>query len=499
MNQAPPLENYNLFTSDRVLTRTLGDDPELRAFGERLGRAETLRLGFDANEHPPVLHTHDRFGARRDEVTFHPAYHELMRLSIEAGLHASPWTPGGSHVRRVVGAYLISQVEAAHFCPVSMTYSAIPALRQEPEVAREWEPAIVRPAYDPSFQPAGGKRGLTIGMGMTEKQGGSDVRANITTAVRTSDGSYVLNGHKWFCSAPMCDAFLILAQAEAGLTCFLLPRWRPDGARNGFHLQRLKNKLGNRANASSEVEFHDAWAVRIGEEGRGVRTIMEMVNCTRLDCVMGAAAIMRAALVQAIHHCRHRRAFGRLLMDQPLMQSVLTELALEVEIATRVMLRLARAYDAGERAFARLATALAKFWVTKRTTAVIGECLECLGGNGYVEDSGLPRLYREAPLNGIWEGSGNVIALDVLRAVRRDEESVEAFAAETGVRPRPGDGDESYARLQANTWMEAWIEVLLERESDDESLALFRSMQSKRIFGTAARPSRARIEAAFPE
>ena len=442
-NQAPPLTDYNLFATDRALSegieregaawmRTLLDD-----FGRRVGSEEAIRWGFQANENPPVLRTHDRFGRRIDEVEFHPAWHELMRLSIENGLAALPWAEPkrGAHVARTALMFLAAQNEAGHTCPVSMTCSAVPVLREQPEVAREWTPRILAANYDPRYRPASEKSGVLIGMAMTEKQGGSDVRANTTTARPAGDGEYLLTGHKWFCSAPMSDAFLVLAQAAGGLTCFLLPRWTPDGERNAFHIQRLKSKLGNRSNASGEVEFDGAWAERVGEEGRGVSTIIEMVQHTRLDCVMGTAALMRQALVQAVHHARHRSAFGRLLIDQPLMQNVLADLALESEAATLLMLRLARAFDTRdsdrkEYGMARLATAVAKYWVSKCGPAHVGEALECLGGNGYVEECVLPRLYREAPVNSVWEGSGNVICLDILRAMRKEPEAVASLVDE---------------------------------------------------------------------
>ena len=325
---------------------------------------------------------------------------------------------------------LASECEAGHVCPISMTYSSVPVLRRDPDLAREWGPRLHSTVYDSSFQPASQKSGALIGMAMTEKQGGSDVRGNNTRAEPIGNGEYILNGHKWFCSAPMSDAFLVLAQAPAGLSCFFLPRWTPDGRRNAFHLQRLKSKLGNRSNASSEVEFHGAWARRIGEEGRGVATIIEMVHHTRLDCVIGGAALMRRALIEAVHHARYRAAFGRKLIDQPLMRNVLADLAIESEAATVLMMRIARAFDQGDRSFARLAVAVAKYWVSKRTPAHVAEALECLGGNGFVEESPMPRLYREAPLNSIWEGSGNVIALDVLRAIAKEPEALERVRAE---------------------------------------------------------------------
>lgn len=443
LNQPPPLLDYNLFTSDRVLAEAAGREgagwavPRLEEFGRLMGTEEVIRWGFQANENPPAVHTHDRFGNRIDEVEFHPAWHEVMRLSIEHGLATLPWADPrpGAHVARAALMMLASQNEAGHTCPVSMTYSSVPALRKQPVLAAEWEPFLLTARYDPRCRPVAEKAGALIGMAMTEKQGGSDVRANTTQAEPIGRAEYRIIGHKWFCSAPMCDAFLILAQAPGGLTCFLLPRWMPDGERNRFNIQRLKQKLGNRSNASSEVEFHGAWASRIGEEGRGVATIIEMVQHTRLDCVIGSAALMRQALVQALHHARHRKTFGRTLVDHPLMLNVLADLCLESEAATILMMRLARAFDArgsnpAEHAFARLATAAAKFWISKRTPLQVNEALECLGGNGYVEECILPRLYREAPLNSIWEGSGNVIALDVLRAMRKEPDAVESVLAE---------------------------------------------------------------------
>lgn len=443
LNQPPPLANYNLFTSDRVLADALGREgapwarAQLEDFGSRCGSEEAIRWGFQANENPPALRTHDRFGHRIDEIEFHPAWHQLMRLSIEHGLAGLPWADPkpGAHVARAALMFVASQNEAGHTCPVSMTYASIPALRKQPELARQWEPPILSARYDSRYRPATEKTGALIGMAMTEKQGGSDVRANTTTADPISPGEYLITGHKWFCSAPMSDAFLVLAQAPAGLTCFLLPRWTPSGERNRFHIQRLKAKLGNRSNASGEVEFAGAWARRIGEEGRGVAVIIDMVQHTRLDCVIGSSALMRQALTQAIHHARHRKAFGSLLIDQPLMRNVLADLAIESEAATVVMMRLARAFDSretdpGERGFARLGAAVAKYWVCKRCPGLVNEALECLGGNGYVEECVLPRLYREAPLNSIWEGSGNVICLDILRAIKKEPEALASLLDE---------------------------------------------------------------------
>jgi putative acyl-CoA dehydrogenase len=440
LNQAPPFEDINLFTSDRALTEALRREgaawaeERAQAFGEIVGRRETIAWGFQANEHPPALRTHDRNGNRIDEVEFHPAWHALMALGVGHGLHALPWSEPqtGAHVARAALFMLLAQVEAGVGCPLSMTYSAVPALRLQPDLAAEWEPRFASTAYDPRFAPAAEKAGTLCGMAMTEKQGGSDVRANTTVArpLAGTVGEYELTGHKWFCSAPMCDAFLVLAQAPGGLSCFLLPRFTLDGRRNGFHLQRLKDKLGNRSNASSEVEFHAAWARLIGEEDRGVPTILEMVNHTRLDCVIGAAAGLRAGTARAIHHASHRRAFGKLLIDQPLMRNVLADLALESEAATTAMMRLARAFDGAETPFRRLATAVLKYWTCKRAPVHAAEALECLGGNGYVEEWGMARLYREAPLNSIWEGSGNVQCLDVLRAIQKSPESLHALLAE---------------------------------------------------------------------
>jgi putative acyl-CoA dehydrogenase len=446
-NQSPPLEGYNLFDSDSALKEAIHREgggwiePEARKLGELCGRPDTINLGVLANRFAPELRTHDRFGNRIDEVTYHPAYHDLMRLGIETKTHSLPWVEerSGSHVARAALVMIRHQVDEGTSCPITMTFAAVPSLRLQPELFREWAPRALSAIYDPRSIPANQKAGILFGMGMTERQGGSDVRANTTVAEPAhADGSpeeYVVTGHKWFCSAPMCDAFLILAQAPAGLSCFLLPRWRPDDSRNAFHLNRLKDKLGNRSNASSEVEFRRAYAVLIGEEGRGVRTIMEMVRHTRLDCALGSAASMRKAVAEATHHAAHRSAFGRLLIDQPLMRNVLAELCLESEAATAFSVRLARAFDrshedAHEQKFLRVATAIAKYFITKRAPEVVGEALECLGGNGYVEESSLPRLYRDAPLNSLWEGAGNVQCLDVLRAMQKDPETIEALREE---------------------------------------------------------------------
>ncbi|MGW2276251.1 acyl-CoA dehydrogenase family protein [Streptomyces yangpuensis] len=448
-NQAPPLVGHDVYGGDRALSEGVerhlaSADPELRDgireeltdLGHAAGSAQAQEWGVQANDNPPKLRTHDRYGNRIDEVEFHPAWHRLLGHAVGAGL-TDAWGRPAGHLRRAAGFFLWSQAEAGHGCPISMTHAAVPALRADPSLAAEWEPRLTSHVYEQGLRPAAQKAGVLFGMGMTEKQGGSDVRANTTTAVPLdASGEYLLTGHKWFCSAPMCDGFLVLAQAPGGLTCFLVPRVLEDGTRNVFAIQRLKDKLGNRSNASSEVEFDGTWARRVGEEGRGVRTIIEMVAATRLDCVIGSAALMRQALTQAVHHAEHRSAFGALLVDQPLMRNVLADLALESEAATTLTLRLAAAYDAGteqEKAFLRLAVPAAKYWVTKRCTPMVAEALECLGGNGYVEESGLPRLLRESPLNSIWEGSGNVQALDVLRALQREPQALNAFLQEVGL------------------------------------------------------------------
>lgn len=448
-NQAPPLVGYDVFAADRALSEGVERhlEPslapavreELGVLGRAAGSAQAQEWGVLANENPPRLRTHDRYGHRVDEVEFHPAWHRLMGKGVSAGL-TSAWSRPGGHLRRAAAFLVWSQVEAGHTCPLSMTHAAVPALRADPALAAEWEPRLTSTVYDAGLRPAAVKAGVLFGMGMTEKQGGSDVRANTTRATALAeDGTYELTGHKWFCSAPMSDGFLVLAQAPEGLTCFLLPRVLEDGTRNPFAIQRLKDKLGNRSNASAEVEFDGTWARRVGDEGRGVRTIIEMVAATRLDCVLGSAAIMRQAVAQAIHHCTYREAFGGRLVDKPLMRNVLADLALESEAATTLALRLAAAQDAvqdtgseQERAFLRIAVPAAKYWVTKRCTPVAAEALECLGGNGYVEESGMPRLLRESPLNSIWEGSGNVQALDVLRALQREPQALNAFLQEVG-------------------------------------------------------------------
>ncbi|MFC4945679.1 acyl-CoA dehydrogenase family protein [Pseudonocardia sp. GCM10023141] len=456
-NQPPPLTGADLMACDPALVDAVGREgagdalPTLRQLAALVSSATAREHARLADTNPPVLHTHDRYGHRVDEVEFHPSWHWLMRTSVGWGLHGTPWVaePGsGAHVARAAGFYLMGQLESGHCCPVSMTYAAVPALRQDAALAAAYEPGLRATTYDFGLAEPSTKAGLLAGMSMTEKQGGSDVRAGTTQARPNADGTYRLVGHKWFTSAPMNDLFLTLAQAPGGLTCFVLPRVLPDGSRNAIRLQRLKDKLGNRSNASAEVEYTGATGWRLGEEGRGVHTIIEMVSMTRLDCVLGSASITRAALSEAAHHVAHRSAFGAKLADSPLMQAVVADLALESEAATALAMRLAGAVDRGEHALLRLALPAAKYLVCKRTPAVVAEALECLGGNGFVEDSGMPRLYREAPLNSIWEGSGNVTALDVLRAVGKEPDSVDAVLTEVD------------AASGADTWFDRGVREL---------------------------------------
>lgn len=450
-NQAPPLDSYDLFRSDTALVEAVGRGgagwglDDLSRYGRALGDPETLALGAIANREPPRLHAFDRYGHRTDWVEYHPAYHRLMAIQVGQGIHASPWSDPrpGAHVHRAAGLFLSGQVEAGSSCPISMTYAASPVLADGPAALQAWLPKIHARIYDPAHRPVAEKAGALLGMGMTEKQGGSDVRANVTAARPLGAAGpgqvYRIDGHKWFMSAPMCDAFLILAQAPGGLSCFFLPRWTQGGRLNALRFQRLKDKLGNRSNASSEVEFDGATGWLVGEEGRGVATIIEMVGYTRLDNVVGSAGVQRQALVQALHHARHRTAFQRRLADQPLMAAVLADMALEVEAATALAFRLASAFDTEDPAevlLRRLATPAAKFWVCKRGPMVAAEALEVLGGNGYIEDSGLPRLYRDLPVYSIWEGSGNVVCLDALRALRREPQTLDALEAEL----QPGRG-----------------------------------------------------------
>lgn len=458
-NQAPLLAGHNIVTGDHALveaiTRHASADvvEDLAGLGAEAGSAEAREHGMLANEHHPELRPYDRYGHRVDEVEFHPSWHWLMERAVGHGLAARPWEQqeAGSpyaHVRRAAGFMAWSHTEPGHGCPISMTYAAVPALRADDAIAKEWTPLLASTVYDPGVRLPSSKRGALAGMGMTEKQGGSDVRANVTEARSTSvDGEYTLHGHKWFTSAPMNDVFLVLAQAAGGLahtspTCFVVPRVLPDGTRNQLDVVRLKDKLGNRSNASSELEFDGTVAQRLGDEGRGVRTIIEMVAATRLDCVLGSTSLMRRAVNEATWHAAHRSAFGSMLIDKPLMQNVLADLAVEAEAATVLAIRLAAAVDGvadpHEAALRRIALPLSKFWVCKRTPALVAEALECLGGNGYVEESGLPLLYREAPLNSVWEGSGNVNALDVLRALGREPEVLDAWITEVG-RARGGD------------------------------------------------------------
>ena len=455
-NQPPPLADYNLFTTDRTLAEATEREgagwamAELTRLGATLGAREMIEAGFAANANPPRLLSFDRYGNRRDEVDFHPAYHAMLGLAVEHGLHCSPWAEPkpGAHVARAAGTYMLTQIESGVYCPVAMTYGSVPTLLREAAIAAEWLPRVFSRAYDKRFRPASEKTGALLGMGMTEKQGGSDLRANRTRAEPSDEGGpgrgYRLTGHKWFLSAPMCDAFLMLAQAPAGPSCFLVPRWTPDGAMNALRLQRLKDKLGNRSNASSEVELAAAWGLLVGEEGRGIPIIIEMGNLTRLDCAIGSAGLMRQAVVQAIHHARHRTAFQKHLVDQPLMTNVLADIALESEAAAALAFRLARAYDGqddvGESALRRLLTPVAKYWICKRAPALALEAMEVLGGNGYVEESIMPRIYREMPVNSVWEGSANVICLDVRRALEESPEVIDAFLAEVrsaaGANPR---------------------------------------------------------------
>ncbi len=443
-NQVPPLENHNPASSPVLVEALIREGgqwgfDEVTEVGAISGAEQTQRWGELANRNQPVLRTHDRYGHRIDEVEYDPAYHELMRTAIEHGLHGAPWADDrpGAHVVRAAKTSVWT-AEPGHMCPISMTYAVVPALRCNPDLAAVYEPLLTSRLYDPKLKDAATKVGITAGMSMTEKQGGSDVRASTTQATRSADGSYRLTGHKWFTSAPMCDIFLVLAQAPGGLSCFLLPRVLPDGSRNRMLLQRLKDKLGNHANASAEVEYDGATAWLVGDEGRGVSTIIEMVNLTRLDCALGSATSMRTGVTQAMHHAQYRKAFGAYLIDQPLMRNVLSDLAVEAEAATIVAMRMAGATDNAVRGddtealLRRIGLAAAKYWVCKRATPHAAEAMECLGGNGYIEDSGMPRLYREAPLMGIWEGSGNVSALDTLRAMATRPECVEVLFDELG-------------------------------------------------------------------
>jgi putative acyl-CoA dehydrogenase len=451
----------NLFVDDHALVDAMSlyapmrlDD--LESVGALAADPDTIALGFDANAYPPELRALDPEGNRLDEVRFHPSWHRLMEHATRFGLHAAPWRDPSPlpHLRRAAKFYVWSQVEAGHGCPISMTYASIATLRRDADAGRVWEPRLAERAYDPRLLPIEQKRAALCGMGMTERQGGSDLRANETKAQpldRRGPGEhYLLSGHKWFCSAPMSDAFLVLARAPGGLSCFLVPRVLPDGTRNALRLVRLKNKLGNRSNASAEIELERTHGTLVGEEGRGIATIVEMVNYTRLDCMLGSAGLMRQAVSQAIAHAGRRRAFGALLVDQPLMRNVLSDLAIESEAATWLVVRVARSIDDGDAALQRIGTALGKYWICKRAPAVVGEALECLGGNGYVEESIMPRLYREAPVNSIWEGAGNINALDVLRILRKQPDAFEALRGQwSGWRsdPRIAAADRDFESL----------------------------------------------------
>ena len=474
LNQAPALRGHEAYACDAALRDAVAREdadwatPWLHALGREVGDPMRIAQAEDANRHEPRLVSFDRFGHRIDEVEFHPAYHALMALAIGNGLHAAPWVEPrtGAHAARAAGYLLFGQLENGVQCPVTMTYASVPALRRDPALWLEVAPRLLSREHDPRSAPLPDKRGMTVGMGMTEKQGGSDVRTNTTRAEPDGDG-WRLTGHKWFFSAPMCDAHLVLAQTASGLSCFHVPRWTPDGRRNAIRVQRLKDKLGNASNASSEVEFDRAWGRLLGDEGRGIPTILEMGTYTRLDCAIGSAGILRAAVTHAIHHARGRRAFGAPLAQQPLMRAVLADLALESEAATVLAMRLAGAYDREDEAsveLRRLLTPAAKYWICKRLPAAVAECMEVLGGNGYVEDAPLARLFRESPLNSIWEGSGNVMCLDVLRAAGRTPRTLPALWAEL----EPARGlhaafDAALARLQAEVRSTDGIEARARR------------------------------------
>lgn len=477
-NQPPPLRDYNAFADDALIrggAKISCDADTLRhlnSFGAACGSQEARDWGRLANENPPKLRNFDRYGQRLDEVEFHPAYHSLMALGLDAGVSARAWThPKDGQVAHGALMLLMTQADCGVTCPMSMTYAARPALAASPWSETEWMPRITAARYDARFIPATGKTGATLGMAMTEKQGGSDVRANTTRAISLSGDEVELVGHKWFCSAPMSDGFLTLAYEEAGLTCYLAPRWRPDGTRNRIEIQRLKDKLGDRSNASSEIEYHHAWARRVGEPGRGVPTIIRMVQHTRYDCMLGAAGIMRKAHIEASWHAAHRTAFQRRLIDQPLMAATLADLAVETEAAIALCFRLGAALDAAgdetEAAFARLATPIGKYWITRRCPGVVYECMEAHGGVGYVEETPMPRLFRQSPLNAIWEGSGNVIALDVARALARETEALEAVKTELrrvkGAYPALDRLIEPLLQLKANATPEAALRGLVER------------------------------------
>ncbi len=482
-NQSPPYEGVDLYGSDRPLQEAVaangagGDAPALASFGRHWGSAAMFEQARLANENPPKLHAFDAQGRRSDSVEFHPAYHRFMAESVAAGLHASTWqagatrAPAPAEVARAARYFMVAQVENGHMCPITMTRAAVAAFATEPTLVRMLMPKLLSRHYDPLLRPWPEKIGITLGMGMTEKQGGTDVRSNTTKAEPADNGEYRITGHKWFMSAPMCDAFLVLAQAAGGLTCFFLPRFRPDGSINALHLQRLKDKLGNRSNASSEVQFDDACALRVGDEGAGIRTILSMVQLTRIDCAVSSAGMMRAGVARALHHCRHRSVFGKSLASQPMMRAVLADMALEVEGALALVMRLCRSLDqpdaAAETARARLLTPAVKYWVCKTASALLTEAMECLGGNGYVEAGALARLYREAPVNAIWEGSGNVMALDVLRAAGRDAEATRGtltgLAHEAQGLPGAAEAADEIGKILTDPAAEATARVAVER------------------------------------
>ena len=489
VNVVGPRSGYSLYDTDVALQEAVAREgaahaqEALREHGAWLGRPEVMEAGRDANAHPPQFIPVDPVGRRVDALRFHPAWHFLMSGIFQRGLHCAPWSSPapGAMAARAAGYLMQGQVEAGTLCPTTMTFGAIPVLAKEPagevDFARDWLALLYSRCYDPADAPVASKRGVLVGMGMTEKQGGSDVRANTTHAEPCAapgrGRSYLLTGHKWFYSVPQSDAHLVLAQAGEGLSCFFVPRYRPDGRRNAVRIVRLKDKLGNRSNASAEVEFCGAWGVMVGDPGRGVPTILEMASHTRLDCVLGSAALLRQATVQALHFCSRRQAFGKPLIRQPLMRHVLADLALESEAATALAMRLARAFESDaplERALRRIVTPAAKYWVCKRAGAAIGECMEACGGNGYVEDGPMPRLYREAPVNAIWEGAGNIMCLDVLRAMQRDPEALEAL--EEHLRDRGRGSDEFRAAWQA------WVDLIAARDEAE--------FKARRIAGLTA-------------
>jgi putative acyl-CoA dehydrogenase len=511
-NQPPPLVGFDAWSADRTLRDAVEREggewiaPRAKEMGQLVGSERMQTLAAQANRNAPELRTHDRFGNRIDSVEYHPAYHELMALAFGAGLHSLAWTESrqGAWVARAALNYLWNQAENGVACPVTMTFASVRVLRNDRDLSAEWEPKVLARDYDPRPLPLAQKRAVTVGMAMTERQGGSDLRANSSQASRTDDGGYVLSGHKWFCSAPMSDAFFTLANTDAGLTCFFVPRSLPDGTRNPIHIQRLKDKCGNRSNASSEIEYHGTRAHIVGQDGRGIATLIEMAHLTRFDIVVACAGMMRSALNQALHHAEHRRAFGRRLIEQPLMQNVLADLALETEAATLLAFRLARAFDRSrddevERRLVRLMTPVAKYWLCRRLPQLVVEAMECLGGNGYVEEAPLARLHREAPLNGIWEGSGNVICLDVLRSLQREPGSMDVLLREItaggedlGKKVRPLSGllaDGGRAEPQARRIVElialALQASLMARHASQEAANAFHASRLEGDWGRA--------------